>query len=146
MKRQTKWETRHRKENSVSERVRSYKTQGEDKGSLLRDVEEKNRDSFLDEYIWVGESGEQQDREHRAEEQNGGRREMKPEEVERAQGSEMGKWDGSCGAKISSSLDVKVHAVQQVWAIFPDQILIPQSCCMMNRRQWQTRKHRSTLS
>lgn len=30
----------------------------------------------------MGESGEQQDREHRAEEQNGGKREMEPQQVE----------------------------------------------------------------
>lgn len=55
---------------------------GGGKGPLLRDVEEKNRDSSLDEYMSVVESRVQQEREHRAEEQNRGKREMKPQEME----------------------------------------------------------------
>lgn len=44
---------RHRKENSVSERFRSYKIQKAVEGPLQRDTEEKKRSSFLDEHMRV---------------------------------------------------------------------------------------------
>lgn len=85
----------------MSERVRSYKTQEKAEGPLQRDVEEKKRGSFLDEYtrVILGDS-KTESTELRREWRQG-----KNETVGngRAQDGEVEKWDGSCVAEISSS-------------------------------------------
>lgn len=142
------WKDKQNERQDIQKRIQCQKgwgNTGGGKGPLLRDVEEKNRDS-LDEYIWVVESREQQDREYRAEEQNRGKREVKPQDVEEHRAV---KWKNEMevvGQKFPGHYMWNYNAVQQVCAIFPGKILIPQSCCVRNWRQLQTKKHRSALS